>query len=153
MPESLYRRQLRRSWESGEYKAGPSERGDAGASGEGKDLRNFLRSKMEWIVEREAYDMSPQGGAPREDPTMKLAQYVKFREEKFGGVLFETRSEKVYTLSKTGSAVVKEIAAEGGDAAAVIARLKVKYDDKDGSLEKDAAAFIADLKSKGLIAE
>ena len=29
--------------------------------------------------------------------TMKLAKYVKFREEKFGGVLFETRSEKVFT--------------------------------------------------------
>ena len=25
---------------------------------------------------------------------MKLAKYTKFREEKFGGVLFETRSER-----------------------------------------------------------
>ena len=35
---------------------------------------------------------------------MKLAKFVKFREEKFGGVLFETRSEKVYTLNPTGAA-------------------------------------------------
>jgi hypothetical protein len=26
-------------------------------------------------------------------------EYVKFREEKFGGILFETRSEKVFPLS------------------------------------------------------
>ena len=32
---------------------------------------------------------------------MKLTKYVKFREEKFGGVLFETRSEKVYTLNRS----------------------------------------------------
>jgi hypothetical protein len=35
---------------------------------------------------------------------MKLAKYVKFREEKFGSVLFETRSEKVYTLNPTATA-------------------------------------------------
>ena len=47
---------------------------------------------------------------------MKLAKYVKFREEKFGGVLFETRSEKVYTLNPTATAVVREIQAgsDGG---------------------------------------
>ena len=42
---------------------------------------------------------------------MRLAKYVKFREEKFGGVLFETRSEKVYTLTPTAAAVVQEIQA------------------------------------------
>ena len=39
---------------------------------------------------------------------MRLAKYVKFREEKFGAVLFETRSEKVYTLNPTAAAVVRE---------------------------------------------
>ena len=42
---------------------------------------------------------------------MQLAKYVKFREEKFGGVLFETRSEKVFTLNPTATAVVREIQA------------------------------------------
>jgi hypothetical protein len=41
---------------------------------------------------------------------MRLAKNVKFREEKFGGVLFETRSEKVYTLTPTAAAVVKQVA-------------------------------------------
>ncbi|MEE8424369.1 MAG: PqqD family protein [Elusimicrobiota bacterium] len=83
---------------------------------------------------------------------MKLAQFVKFREEKFGGVLFETRSEKVFTLSPTGAAVVKEIASGGGDKE-IVARLKMRYDDKSGSLEKEATEFIATLRQNSLITE
>ena len=40
---------------------------------------------------------------------MKLAKYVKFRQEKFGGVLFETRAEKVYSINPTAAAVVSAI--------------------------------------------
>ena len=61
---------------------------------------------------------------------MRLAQYVKFREEKFGGVLFETRSEKVFTLNPTATAVVREIAS--GDEATIAPRLKDRFADQDG---------------------
>ena len=61
--------------------------------------------------------------------TMRLAKFVKFREEKFGGVLFETRSEKVFTLNPTGAAVVREIAA-GGDEDAIAARLTDRFADQ-----------------------
>ena len=33
---------------------------------------------------------------------MQLAKYAKFRQEQFGGVLFETRSEKVYRAESHG---------------------------------------------------
>ena len=81
---------------------------------------------------------------------MKLAKYVKFREEKFGGVLFETRSEKVYTLNPTATAVVKEIQT-GADAATIPARLRERFNDGGGSIEQEAAAFIAELRQKGLL--
>ena len=81
---------------------------------------------------------------------MKLAKYVKFREEKFGGVLFETRSEKVYTLNPTATAVVREIQA-GSDAAAIPARLKERFNDESGVIEREAAAFIAELRQKNLL--
>ena len=80
---------------------------------------------------------------------MKLAKYVKFREEKFGSVLFETRSEKVYTLNPTATAVVREIQA-GSDASVIPGRLKERFQD-DGAIEREAAAFIADLRQKGLV--
>ena len=57
---------------------------------------------------------APAAERTRGATTMRLAKFVKFREEKFGGVLFETRSEKVFTLNPTATAVVREIAA-GGD--------------------------------------
>ena len=81
---------------------------------------------------------------------MQLAKYVKFREEKFGGVLFETRSEKVFTLNPTATAVVREIAA-GGDERAITTRLKERYDDHDGAIEREITAFLADLRQRGLL--
>ena len=80
---------------------------------------------------------------------MKLAKYVKFREEKFGGVLFETRSEKVFTLNPTATAVVREIAA-GGDEAQIAARVKSRFDDNGGAIESEIGEFIADLRRRGL---
>jgi len=81
---------------------------------------------------------------------MQLARYVKFREEKFGGVLFETRSEKVFTLNPTATAVVREIQA-GGDQQAIVDRLKERFDDKSGAIEREVGALIADLRQRGLI--
>jgi hypothetical protein len=81
---------------------------------------------------------------------MKLAKYTKFREEKFGGVLFETRSEKVYSLNPTAAAVVREIA-PGVDERQVVERLKARFRDADSALEREALTFLADLRQKGLL--
>jgi hypothetical protein len=81
---------------------------------------------------------------------MKLAKYVKFREEKFGGVLFETRSEKVYTLNPAATAVVREIQA-GSNAIDIPVRLKASFRDDGGAIEREATAFIAELRQKGLV--
>jgi hypothetical protein len=81
---------------------------------------------------------------------MKLAKYVKFREEKFGGVLFETRSEKVFTLNPTATAVVREIQA-GAAQRDIPGRLKAHFRDDSDAIEREAAAFIAELRQKGLV--
>ena len=80
---------------------------------------------------------------------MKLAKYVKFREEKFGGVLFETRSEKVFTLNPTATAVVREIQA-GAPESEIASRVRARFDGADATIDREVAAFIADLRSKGL---
>ncbi|MFH2201626.1 MAG: PqqD family protein [Elusimicrobiota bacterium] len=148
---SRYQKLVRNAWKSGQYKA---ETGGAedGGGGDAANLRTLLRSRMEWIVEREAYEFKGAELQPKEKPAMKLAQYVKYREEKFGGVLFETRSEKVFTLSPTGSAIVKEIVA-GGTSEEIASRLKDKYQDKNSAIEKEVAEFIGSLKEKGLVTE
>jgi Coenzyme PQQ synthesis protein D (PqqD) len=82
---------------------------------------------------------------------MRLARYVKFREEKFGGVLFETRSEKVYTLNPTAAAVLREIQS-GSSEAQIRDRLRDRYAaDDSGAIDREIAALLADLRSKGLI--
>ena len=81
---------------------------------------------------------------------MHLAKHVKFREEKFGGVLFETRSEKVYTLNPAATAVVREIQA-GADEDSIRQRLKERFDDNGGAIDRDVTALIADLRAKGLL--
>ena len=82
--------------------------------------------------------------------TLRLARFVKFREEKFGGVLFETRTEKVFTLNPTATAVVREIQA-GSAENDIPARLKERFRDDDGAIEREAQAFIAELRQKGLV--
>jgi putative mycofactocin binding protein MftB len=82
--------------------------------------------------------------------TMQLAKHVKFREEKFGGVLFETRSEKVFTLNATAAAVVREIAA-GHDQEEIAVRLADCFSGPPAAIEREVASLIGDLRQKGLV--
>lgn len=81
---------------------------------------------------------------------MRLARYVKFREEKFGGVLFETRSEKVFTLNPVAAAVVREIQA-GCAPVEIVQRMKERFRDPQRAIDQEAQAFIDDLKARGLV--
>jgi len=81
---------------------------------------------------------------------MKLSKYTKFREEKFGAVLFETRSEKVFTLNPSAAAVVREITG-GGDLPLILARLRERFQDSQQAIEREALAFIGELRDQGLI--
>jgi putative mycofactocin binding protein MftB len=81
---------------------------------------------------------------------MQLAKHVKFREEKFGGVLFETRSEKVFTLNATAAAVVREIAA-GADRAEIAARVADHFSGPPDAIEREVAGLIGDLQQRGLV--
>ncbi|MHC4788973.1 MAG: hypothetical protein ACYS8K_07190, partial [Planctomycetota bacterium] len=57
---------------------------------------------------------------------MQFAKHVKWRSEKFGGVIFETLNEKVYVTNETGNEVLRLID-EGLDASAVVERLQGGY--------------------------
>ncbi len=81
---------------------------------------------------------------------MKLAKNTKFREEKFGGVLFETRAEKVFALNPTAAAIVRAIS-NGCDEADLIAGLHQQFADSAGGLEGEVRAFVADLRKQGLL--
>ncbi len=81
---------------------------------------------------------------------MKLARYTKFREEKFGGVLFDTRTEKVFSLNPTAAALVRGIRA-GFDEQGVVEQLHARFRAPEGSIEQEASTFIASLRERGLV--
>lgn len=83
---------------------------------------------------------------------MQLAKYAKFRQEQFGGVLFETRSEKVFALNPTAAAIVREIAA-GCDEPGLVRRMNGLFRDSGDSIERELRAFTANLRQHGLIEE
>jgi hypothetical protein len=81
---------------------------------------------------------------------MQLGKYVKFREERFGGVLFETQTEKVYTLNPTAAAIIRELGS-GCGIPELTQRLADHFQAPAGSIERDVAALIDDLRQKGLV--
>lgn len=83
---------------------------------------------------------------------MKLAKYAKFRQEKFGGVLFETRSEKVYALNPSAAAIVHEIGA-GCDELGLVGRMSARFSDSGDCIEREVLAFTANLRMHGLLEE
>jgi hypothetical protein len=107
-----------------------------------------LHSSASVLLNRE-FDAT---SSPRDESPMKLAKYAKFRQEKFGGVLFETRSEKVYALNPTAAAIVREIGA-GCDEPSLVGRMNGRFSDSGGSIEREVLAFTANLRKHGLIEE
>ena len=146
-----YEALIRRAWRTGDFSIKELLKDDPETGVSREELRRKVKSEMEDIIAREAGDAACCLSAHKEG-SMKLAPFVKFREEKFGAVLFETRSEKVYTLSPTGAAVVREIVS-GADARSLVSRLQKKYSDKTGKLAEEAESFLADLRKKGLVTE
>lgn len=144
-----YEALLRKSWKSGDFVISETEAALSDPVDAACQLR--VRREIEEIAAREAWDANSCLVAHKEG-IMKLAPFVKFREEKFGAVLFETRSEKVYTLSPTGAAVVREVIA-GAESANLVAKLKEKFEDPSGKMAVEAETFLAELKIKGLIVE
>ena len=144
-----YEALLRKTWKSGDFVVTEAEAQQADPADEAS--RRQVRREMEEIAARETWDANSCLVAHREG-IMKLAPFVKFREEKFGAVLFETRSEKVYTLSPTGAAVVREVIA-GAEASTLVAKLSEKFEDPTGKMAQEAASFLSQLKEKGLVVE
>ncbi len=140
---------VKKAWSSGTYTLDEAEA--AKADPVAATNRRAVRLEMEEIAQRESWDAGACFSAHKEG-IMKLAPFVKFREEKFGAVLFETRSEKVYTLSPTGAAVVREVIA-GADSANLVEKLQAKFEDPSGKMAQEAVSFLSQLKEKGLVVE
>jgi len=79
-----------------------------------------------------------------------FGKFVKFRQEKFGGVLFETQKERVFTLNETGAEIAR-LLQEGKSTAEIVAAMSGSYEGDEAQIAREVEEFIAELRREGLI--
>ena len=82
---------------------------------------------------------------------MNFTEHVKIRNEKFGTVIFETLTEKIFITNETGSEILHLIR-EGNDLPQIVDELQKNYLENQ-DIEKDATDFINCLKENNFISE
>ncbi len=82
---------------------------------------------------------------------MQFPVHVKHRNEKFGTVVFDTLSEKVYVTGETGKDILQALE-DGLDVPAIVARLQEAYEGSEEQITADVTEFVDGLLSSGLLA-
>lgn len=80
---------------------------------------------------------------------MNFTEHVKIRNEKFGTVIFETLSEKIFVTNESGGKILQLIE-QGKDLPHIVDELQDIYV-HDSQIEKDVDDFIGHLKENEFI--
>ena len=81
---------------------------------------------------------------------MNLTEHTKIRKEKFGTVVFDTLTEKIFITDQIGSEILQLIE-QGKDLPQIISELAEIFDGDSQSIEKDVIEFTDELKSNNII--
>ncbi len=81
---------------------------------------------------------------------MNLTEHTKIRKEKFGTVVFDTLTEKIFITDHVGSEVLQLIK-QGRDLPQIVSELSEIFDGDSQSIEKDVIEFTDQLKSNNII--
>lgn len=81
---------------------------------------------------------------------MNLTEHTKIRTEKFGTVVFDTLTEKIFITDPVGSEILKLIK-QGKDLAEIVSELGEIFDGDSESIEKDVIEFTDQLKASNII--
>lgn len=81
---------------------------------------------------------------------MEFQKDVKIRQEKFGAVVFETLSEKVFVTNETGGEILR-LLQKNKEPREMIAELVKDYDCDPVVIKNQMDEFILRLKEKGII--
>ena len=83
---------------------------------------------------------------------MKFTEHTKLRKEKFGTVLFDTLTEKIFISDEIGADILQLIA-QGKDLEEISSILSQEYDADKPTIEQDVLEFIDQLKSDKMISQ
>jgi hypothetical protein len=81
---------------------------------------------------------------------MNLTEHTKIRKEKFGTVLFDTLTEKIFVTDEIGSEILRLIE-QGEDLSQMVGELCEAFDGDRQIIEKDVIEFTDQLKSDKII--
>ena len=81
---------------------------------------------------------------------MNFTEHTKIRKEKFGTVLFDTLTEKIFITDQIGGEILRLIE-EGKDLRDILSTLGDSYDGDKQMIEKDVVEFIDQLKSNNIV--
>jgi len=81
---------------------------------------------------------------------MNFANHVKIRNEKFGTVVFDTLTEKIFITDQVGAEILRLIE-QSRNLPEIIDVLSSNYDGERQTIEKDIFEFVGQLKSNNII--
>jgi hypothetical protein len=81
---------------------------------------------------------------------MRLAKHVRFREERFGAVLFDTLREKVFVTNRQGGDILKHLLG-GKSQEEIVDALVQTYSAPREQIASDVSSFVSQLLEKNLL--
>lgn len=81
---------------------------------------------------------------------MNFTAHTKIRKEKFGTVVFDTLTEKIFITDKIGSDIL-ELIGQGKELSEIVSELAENYDGDKQSIEQDVVEFTDQLKTNKIV--
>ncbi len=81
---------------------------------------------------------------------MNFTEHTKIRKEKFGTVVFDTLTEKIFITDQIGGEILQLIE-QGKDLPEMLSVLGDNYDGDRQTIKKDVVEFTDQLKSNNII--
>ena len=81
---------------------------------------------------------------------MNFTEHTKIRKEKFGAVVFDTLTEKIFITDQIGGDILQLIE-QGKGLPEILSVLGDNYDGDNQMVEKDVVEFIEQLRSNNII--
>jgi hypothetical protein len=81
---------------------------------------------------------------------VNFTKHTKIRKERFGTVVFDTLTEKIFITDQTGGEILHLIE-QGKDLTEILSVLGDSYDGDKQMIEKDVIEFVGRLKSNNIV--
>ena len=81
---------------------------------------------------------------------MNFTEHTKLRKEKFGTVVFDTLTEKIFITDQIGGEILQLIG-QGKDLPEMLSVLGDNYDGDRQTIKKDVVEFTDQLKSNNIV--